>query len=151
MQRAIEPVEIREIESGAENRSQTLKVVVTEDTEIIKTILSSLGDEEKRTILDVVIDQPKTIFEIFEICGIPQTTAYRKIMALIQDGLLIEDGSSSKHGYKSVPRYAPAFDSIVIKMDKNKTFLQLGIVSRLVPKNSILQRIKNSDLTEAIA
>ena len=63
-----------------------------DDSKISQVILESFGDDDKSSIINSVIDEQKIISEILEHCKIPQTSGYRKINQLIEDGILIPSG-----------------------------------------------------------
>ena len=68
------------------------KWITIEDSHINRIILEAIGDDDKKNILNAVLDKPRIIFRNPEICNIPQTSGYRKVNNLIQSGLLIING-----------------------------------------------------------
>ena len=78
-------------------KSKTSNWFTIEDNAVNQTILESYGEDDKIRILNCVSDEPKIISEILSDCKIPQTSGYRKINSLINDGLLKEDGSLIAH------------------------------------------------------
>src|SRR5690349_11396359 len=79
--------------------------VTLEDSQLIEIILKSVGDEDKKHIINVVLDESHTISEILDISMIPRTSGYRKINALITDGILIPQGYDMTHDGKRVAKY----------------------------------------------
>lgn len=96
-----------------------------EDSRLIEIILKSVGDEDKKHILNAVIDEPHTISEILDISMIPRTSGYRKINALITDGMLIPQGYDTTHDGKRVTKYKAIFDNISILIEKNKVIVKI--------------------------
>lgn len=96
-----------------------------EDPHIIEIILKSLGDDDKKRILNAVIDEPHTVSEILDISMIPRTSGYRKLNALITDGMLIPQGYDTTHDGKRVTKYKAIFDNISILIEKNKVVVKI--------------------------
>jgi len=79
-----------------------------------KVILPAIGDPEKWAILKTVFDSPKTPKAIMAECNFPNTSSYRKIKQLIDDGLLVENGFLiSRRGHKA-QKYQTSFDTVTI-------------------------------------
>jgi predicted transcriptional regulator len=99
--------------------------VTLEDSQLIAIILKSVGDEDKKSIINAVIDKPHTISEILDISITPKTSGYRKINALISDGILIPQGYDTTHDGKRVTKYKAIFDNISILIEKNKVVVKI--------------------------
>lgn len=99
--------------------------VTLEEPHLIEIILKSVGDEDKKKIINAVIDQPHTISEILDICKIPSTSGYRKINTLISIGMLVPQGFDTAHDGKRVVKYKAIFDNISILIEKNKVIVKI--------------------------
>ena len=88
-------------------------------------ILESFGDRQKREILNAVGQKPLTLAEIVEKCNIPLTSCYRKVLWLIQQGLLTYNNSNGSKGRK----YKPTFKDVKIELDKDKIMVELAPVT----------------------
>lgn len=64
------------------------------------TLLEILADKYSRTILESTIDMPKSAIDISNECGIPISTAYRRVQRLHSHKLLGISGSISQDGKK---------------------------------------------------
>jgi hypothetical protein len=90
----------------------------------VQLILENYADSDKRKILDVTSETPLQITKILNVCNMPQTSAYRKITSLIQNGLIIREGFTFSHGRRLV-RYKPVFEKVQINMMKNRITLKV--------------------------
>jgi len=98
--------------------------ITIENPSHIKLILENYADSDKRKILEVTAETPLQITKILNVCDMPQTSAYRKITSLIQNGLIIREGSVFSHGRRLV-RYRPVFEKVQISMIKNNITLKV--------------------------
>ena len=114
-----------------------------EDSSLTKVILESFGDEDKKNILTSVLDEPHIISEILEICNIPQTSGYRKINALINDGLLTTRGFITMYDGKRVNKYVSVFENIRINIIKNKIIVKVKLGKESLDGSSMLQLIQS--------
>ena len=64
------------------------------------TLLEILADKYSRTILESTIDMPKSAIDLSNECGIPISTAYRRVQRLHAHKLLGISGSISQDGKK---------------------------------------------------
>ncbi|MDE1726609.1 MAG: helix-turn-helix transcriptional regulator [Thaumarchaeota archaeon] len=63
-------------------------------------LLEILADKYSRTILEYTIDMPKSALDLANECGIPISTAYRRVQMLHRHKLLGISGSISQDGKK---------------------------------------------------
>ncbi|MGI0068818.1 MAG: transcriptional regulator, partial [Nitrosopumilaceae archaeon] len=89
-----------------------------------------------------VLDEPKIISEILEVTQIPQTSGYRKINSLIDNGLLIVQGHVTTYDGKMVNKYKSTFDNVTINIEKNKVIVKVLLAKESIEKSSILQVIR---------
>ncbi|MDR3782196.1 MAG: transcriptional regulator [Candidatus Nitrosotalea sp.] len=111
--------------------------IAIEDSYINRIILEAIGDDDKKNILNAVLDKPRIISEILEICKIPQTSGYRKVNNLIQNGLLIINGHELTDDGRTINKYQPVFDNIQIHVEKNKVVVQVQLTKEYRDKSSI--------------
>jgi hypothetical protein len=90
----------------------------------IKLILENYADSDKRKILEVTSETPLQIIKILNTCNVPQTSVYRKIASLIQNGLITREVSISNYGRRLV-KYKPVFEKVQINIIKNKITLKV--------------------------
>jgi len=112
------------------------------DTQLSKIFLESLGDPDKNAIMNSVIDHPLIVSDILKTCKIPQTSGYRKINALIKNGLLIPNGFDRTKDGKKVTKYETLHNNIKIDIEKNNVGIKIQIKKQSIEDSSIFQTIK---------
>jgi len=110
------------------SKNKNENCIMIKDKRIIKTIIEAFGDSDKFNILSTVSEDAKIISEILQETMLPQTSGYRKINSLINNGLLVEDGFIPMQDTRKVMKYHTLFDNIKINIIKNKIsiFAQIG-------------------------
>ncbi|TBR24982.1 MAG: transcriptional regulator [Candidatus Nitrosotenuis sp.] len=114
------------------------KQIYIENSSLTKIILESFGDDDKKKILGVINGDALIISEIIERCDIAQTSGYRKINSLIDDGLLVPSGYISTTDGKKVTKYRSIFNNINIEIIKNKINVSLYLPESDFATSSIL-------------
>lgn len=109
------------------------------DEKISQMILQSFGDPEKKAILESVTETPKMIAEIIKDCKLTQTSGYRKINSLIDDGLLYKTGHVLRDN-KKINKYACSFSNLRINIENKKTSVELQLMDS--EKSSFIQTSK---------
>lgn len=124
-----------------ETKNKEKKWLTIEDPTLTKLILESLGDDDKKKILNAVIDESRMISDILEISDIPQTSGYRKVNTLIQNGMLIPYGSTLTHDGKKVTKYKSIFENISIEIEKNRVAVRVLPTKESIAKSSMMQLV----------
>jgi len=109
--------EIKSIKSG-----DALKI---KDEHLVKKILASYGDGDLRQLLQLWT-HPLLCVDAIEKSSLPQTSAYRKINAMIKAGLLIQDGTKTVEGRK-IPMYKQTFSKVEVGFSQKGTTLLVEI------------------------
>lgn len=118
------------------------KWIALEDTKLVELILRSVGDEDKKEIINVVMNQPHTIADIVEISRLPHTSGYRKINSLIDDGILIPREYVTAHDGKRIAKYQTVFETLLIALEKNKVILCILASREFMKQSSAFQNLK---------
>lgn len=110
------------------------------DPQISSKILQAFGDLEKKKILESVSGTSKIIADIIKDCEIPQTSGYRKINKLIDDGLLVVSEQVIKEN-KKVNKYISVMNNVKINIEKSNVIIELQLNDQQQKNSSILQTI----------
>jgi len=112
--------------------------IYIENSSLTKIILESFGDDDKKEILGVINGDALIISEIIEKCDIAQTSGYRKINSLINDGLLVPSGYVSTADGKKVTKYRTIFDNVKIEIIKERVTVSIRLAKEDYESSSVL-------------
>ncbi|NND87259.1 MAG: transcriptional regulator [Nitrosopumilus sp.] len=131
--------EIVNVEKSKTSKSNWIQI---KDPELSRVFLESFADQDKKAILGSVMDESLIIAKILESCEIPQTSGYRKINSLIQNGLLVSNGFELAQDGKKVKKYETIFDNVKVDIIKNNVEVKVQLKKCLVADSSILQTVQ---------
>ena len=124
------------------SKSTEAEWMVMEDQSLVKKILEAFGDEDKKNIRSALTEEPRIISEVLEVCKIPQTSGYRKINALIDDGIIIPHGYITTKDGKKVNKYTSLFENVKIDIVKNKITVKVKIANEFLKTSSLVPIIQ---------
>ncbi len=116
--------------------------VQIKDEELSKIILESFADSDKRLIIGSVMDESLIISDITRKCQIPQTSGYRKINFLINNGLLVSSGFELTQDGKKVKKYETIIENVIMEIVKNSVSVKIQLKKSLLNESSILQTVQ---------
>jgi hypothetical protein len=111
------------------------------DSSLSKIFLECFADPDKKSILISVMDAPLIISDILDQCKIPQTSGYRKINNLIDEGLLISNGFELSRDGKKIKKYETVFTNVKMDVVKNSVIVKVQMKHNSLCDSSILQII----------
>jgi hypothetical protein len=117
--------------------------ITVQDQDLAKIFLESFADEDKKAIIGSVIDESLIIADILKNCKVPQTSGYRKINQLIDNGLLIPNGYEVSTDGKKIKKYETIFNNIKMNIERNIVVVQIQLKQNSSSQSTILQVIKN--------
>ncbi|MGI0041688.1 MAG: helix-turn-helix domain-containing protein [Nitrosopumilaceae archaeon] len=117
--------------------------MTVEDQFLTRVILEAFGDDDKKEILTALLEQPRIVSEVLCICNIPQTSGYRKINWLIDNGLLTTRGFITTPDGKRVNKYIPVFENIKINIVKNKVTVKVQLNKESMNNSLLIPLIQN--------
>ena len=113
--------------------------ITIEDYRLSTIILKALGDDDKNKILNAVISKPMIISDILFVTQIPQTSGYRKVNSLIEDGLLIAEGHDTLADGKMVTKYKTLFENVQINIVQNKITIKIQVPEKSLKSSTVIQ------------
>jgi len=116
--------------------------IFMKDPELSKVFLESFADQDKKAILGSVMDESLIIAKILDNCKIPQTSGYRKINFLIDNGLLVSNGVELSQDGKKIKKYETIFDNVKVDIVKNNVMVKVQLKKSLLAESSILQTVQ---------
>jgi len=108
------------------SKNDDIYITIT-DKNLTMLILETFGDEAKKDMMNCVTDKQMTTYEILQKCDIPQTSGYRKIKQLIDNGFLTIMGYSTSSDGKKIPKYTSVFEHVKISIEKNTVLVSVKI------------------------
>jgi len=127
------------IEKSKQSHSNWVQI---KDQELSKIFLESFADSDKRLIIVSVMDESLIISDITKKCQIPQTSGYRKINFLINNGLLVSSGFELTQDGKKVKKYETIIDNVIMEIVKNSVSVKIQLKKSLLNESSILQTVQ---------
>ncbi|MDX1373587.1 MAG: hypothetical protein R3321_14035, partial [Nitrososphaeraceae archaeon] len=111
------------------------------DSYVNAIILQAFGDPEKKKIIESVSDTPKIIADILKESNLPQTSGYRKINSLIEEGLLYVAGHLNRDN-KKINQYVCPFSNLRINIEKNKVMVDIQLTELEQNNSMIIQTLR---------
>ena len=122
-------------------KDQSQKRFTISEPSISQSILKAYSDDETSKILNASIGESWTILEMLEKLQIPQTSGYRKVNSLIEDGLLIKDGHEISASGRRTDKYKSLFDNVEIDIKNNKVTVNIQFTQNVIDQSPILQAV----------
>lgn len=122
-------------------KDQSQKRFTISEPSISQSILKAYSDDETSKILNASIGESWTILEMLEKLQIPQTSGYRKVNSLIEDGLLIKDGHEITASGRRTDKYTSLFDNVEIDIKNNKVTVNIQFTQNVIDQSPILQAV----------
>jgi len=113
------------------------------DPSISKIVLEAFGDEDKKRIISVLMNEPHIVSEVLEICNLAQTSGYRKMNKMISDGLLTVEGYITTIDGKKVNKYVSIFENIKIDIIKNSVTVKVKLKTDSVKNSLMIPLLRN--------
>ena len=101
--------------------------IIIKDPDIAKNIFESYGDPDKKKILDLLLDKPKSIPSTIVESNLPPASTYRRARELIRDGLLTMVGHANASDGRKVNEYTTTFNRATFDIQKQKSLCEYKI------------------------
>lgn len=106
--------------------------ITIRDKHLAEMILKTYADADKKLILDLTRERAETIPKILSMCNLPNTSGYRKMNQLIEEGFVIPAGLAESFEGKRAILYKSIIQKIQININKDRV-----VTSILIPKESL--------------
>lgn len=115
--------------------------LVIKNRHLTESILKTFSDEDKKTILDMTREKAESMPRILIRCGIPNTSAYRKISQMINDGFVVPTGMAETFEGKRAILYKSVIEQIQINIDKNEVITKILVPHEMLMSSTIVQAV----------
>jgi predicted transcriptional regulator len=121
------------------DRAGKIKSFVIIDKNFTNLILTTFGNEEKKAILEAVAESTLSISDILTKVNLSQSTGYRLISSLINEGLLVEaeEHKISADG-RRVSTYKPTVSLLDIKIKKSTIEIEIHFTEEIIKSSRII-------------
>ena len=125
------------------NLKKDLITVTIKDKNLSELFMESFGDKESRKIIEQTLRNPLLISEILEACKLSQTSGYRKINAMIRNGLLIKSGHELTNKKRAIDKFSMFCKKINIEIQKDKCIIKVTVPKKTLDESTVIQTILN--------
>lgn len=115
--------------NGKKRNESTITIT---DPAVAKTIFEAYGDPAKKVILDMLLEESKSIPEAITQSNLPKASTYGRIKELIRDGLIVMNGFASASDGRKVSRYMTTFSKTAFDVNKRTISINATIPSRFL-------------------
>ena len=98
--------------------------MIIKDSKFRQAVLTALADEEMMGIINQAMYKPRSFNEIVKETNIPNTTAFRKIKLMIDDGLLVTEKIHITPDGKKSSLFRSTLRSISVKYENNQVVVE---------------------------
>lgn len=106
--------------------------ILVRDKHLAEMILKTFADGDKKMILDLTRDQSETVPRVLSLCNLPNTSGYRKMNQLIDEGFVVPVGLAESFEGKRAILYKSLIQKIQITINRDNILTAI-----LVPKETL--------------
>ena len=127
--------------------------IAIRDKHLAEMILKTYADADKKMILDFTRDQSETIPKILSLCNLPNTSGYRKMNQLIEEGFVIPSGLAESFEGKRAILYKSVIQKIQITINKDKIVTLISVSKETLRSSHIINMVLflNQDNAKSLA
>ena len=126
-----------------EKNKRTESSITIKDPRIAKMVFESYGDPAKKVILDILLNESKSIPETIIESKLPQASTYRRARELIRDGLITMVGHSKAKDGRKVNEYETTFNKATFEVQDKNLSVSIKLQNRFLQDsfayNSLLE------------
>jgi len=117
--------------------------LIVKDRHLAEMILKTFADSDKKLILDATRDRPETIPKTLSSCNLPNTSGYRKMNQLIDDGFVVPTGLTESFEGKRAILYKSVIQKIQININKDRVVTSISIPKESLRTSQVINTILN--------
>lgn len=115
--------------------------LVVKNIHLTEILLKTFADEDKKRILDATREKSETIPRVLTQCGIPNTSAYRKMNQMIEEGFVVPAGLAETFEGKRAILYKSVIQQIQINIDRNNVIAKILVPKEVMNSSMLVQMI----------
>ena len=115
-----------------DKNSKNESVITIKDPNVAKAVFESYGDPAKKIILDLLLNEPKSIPEAITKSKLPKASTYTRIKELIQDGLLTIVGHTKASDGRKVTKYSTTFNKAIFEIQNDGLLVNVNVQNKFV-------------------
>jgi len=117
---------------SVDKNTKTESIITIKDPSVAKAVFESYGDPAKKVILDLLLNEPKSIPEAIIKSKLPKATTYTRIKELIRDGLLTIVGHTKASDGRKVIQYSTTFNKAVFQVQNDGLLVNVNVQNKYV-------------------
>jgi hypothetical protein len=114
--------------------------LILKDQSLANVIIESFADQDKKAILELVMDESLSISDILDKCKITQYSGNEKVNNLIDNGLLVSNDNLSDG--ENNRKYQTAFSGVKMDIEKKSMIVKVQLKKIQLHESAILQVIQ---------
>lgn len=115
--------------------------LLIKDRHLAEMILKTFADADKKMILDCIRDKPETIPKTLSSCNLPNTSGYRKMNQLIEDGFVIPTSMTESFEGKRATLYKAIVQKIQISINKDRVITSISVSTETLRTSQVVNTI----------
>lgn len=115
-----------------DKKTSEADMIIIKDPQITRMIFESYGDPIKKTILEKLLKEPKSIPQAISESKLPQASAYRRAKELIQDGLLTMVGHTQASDGRKVSEYTTTLNRAIFDVQDKGLFVNIKLHNKFL-------------------
>ena len=100
-----------------DKHTKTESAITIKDSDVARAIFEAYGNPAKKAILDMLLNESRSIPETITESRLPKASTYGRIKELIQDGLLTMVGFTRASDGRKVSKYTTTFSKTVFEIE----------------------------------
>ncbi len=125
------------VDKNTKNRS----TITIRNPIVAKSVFEAYGDPAKKVILDMLLDESKSIPDTITESGLAKASTYNRIKELIKDGLITMNGFANASDGRKVNQYTATFNKTIFNIDQKSISVNATIESKFLRDSYVYNSI----------